>query len=283
MPQSTPPASQPKVALITGCSSGIGLHCARRLQQLPHWRVFATARRAEDVQKLQQEDLESLLLDLDDSDSMTAALNDIMQKTDGRIDALFNNGAFGLPGAVEDLSRVALRAQFETNVFGTQELTNAVIPIMRKNGGGRIAQNSSVLGFVALKYRGAYNASKYALEGLSDTMRLELMGSNIHIALIEPGPITSRFRVNANNQFDQWIRPEKSAHAETYAKLREQWDIEKPAPFELGPEAVYRALLHAFESPSPKIRYRVTIPTKVFWWLKRFLPSSWLDKILGNI
>lgn len=281
MSQFTPPASQPKIALITGCSSGIGLHCARRL--FPRWRVFATARRAEDVQKLQQEGLESLLLDLDNSDSIAAALSDILQKTDGRIDALFNNGAFGLPAAVEDLSRAALRAQFETNVFGTQELTNAVIAVMRKNGGGRIVQNSSVLGFVPLKYRGAYNASKYALEGLSDTMRLELTGDNIHIALIEPGPITSRFRINAVKQFEKWIRPEKSAHAETYAKLREQWNIEKPAAFELGPEAVYLALIHAFESPSPKIRYRVTIPTKVFWWLKRFLPSSWLDKILGKI
>lgn len=271
-----------KIALFTGCSSGIGLYCAQQLNKNPAWRVFATARKPEDVRHLQSQGLESVQLDLNDSSSIKNALTTITQQTDNKIDALFNNGAYGQPGAVEDLSRHCLRQQFETNVFGTQELTNAVIALMRKNGsGGRIIQNSSVLGFVALKYRGAYNASKYALEGLTDTMRLELKGSGIQLILIEPGPITSRFRENANAMFESTFNDEainKSAHAAVY-KNRNQG---APVPFTLGPEAVYTALLHALESPKPRLRYRVTLPTKIFWWLKCLLPTSVLDRLLNK-
>jgi len=185
-----------KTILITGCSSGIGLCVARGLSSRGY-RVFATARRTADVEALNKEGLESLLLDLDDPHSITAAVEEILTRTNGRLDALFNNGAYGQPGAVEDLSRDVLRAQFETNLLGWHQLTNLVLPVMRSQGHGRIIHNSSVLGFVALRYRGAYNASKYALEGLADTLRLELAGTDIHVSLIEPGPITSRFRENA--------------------------------------------------------------------------------------
>ncbi len=270
-----------KVALITGCSSGIGLHCACRLQELSDWRVFATARQTNDVKRLRQLGLEAEQLDLADTVSIKQCMDNVLQKTGGRIDALFNNGAFGLPAAVEDTSRDAMRAIFETNVFGTQELSNAVIAVMRKNGGGRIVQNSSVLGFVALKYRGAYNATKYALEGLSDTMRLELAGDNIHVAVIEPGPISSEFRTNAIKQFDKWVDPNNSTHADEYNKRREKLLSKQKDSFELPPEAVFKALQHALESRSPKIHYRVTFPTKLFWWLKRFLPTALLDKILN--
>ncbi|HLP82176.1 MAG TPA: SDR family NAD(P)-dependent oxidoreductase, partial [Nitrosomonas sp.] len=183
-----------KTILITGCSSGIGLCVARGLHARGY-RVFATVRRHESVQALLAEGLESFQLNLTDSNSINFAFEEVMRRTGGELYALFNNGAFGLPGAVEDLSRDALRAQFETNVFGWQELTNLVIPVMRRQGYGRIIQNSSVLGFVALPFRGAYNASKYAIEGLSDTLRLELRGSNIYVSLIEPGPIASQFRM----------------------------------------------------------------------------------------
>ena len=184
-----------KTVLITGCSSGIGYCVAHGLRHRGY-RVIATARRSESVQSLLDEGFESLPLDLDDSNSINDAVDEILKRTDGKLYALFNNGAFGLAAAVEDLSRDALRAQFETNVFGWMELTNRLIPVMRKQGYGRIIQNSSILGLIALSYRGAYNASKFAIEGLSDTLRLELRDTNIYIALIEPGPILSQFRNN---------------------------------------------------------------------------------------
>ena len=188
--------------LITGCSSGIGFQVAQGLRARG-WRVFATARQPADVTRLQADGLESLALDLRDSASIQTAVTAVLERTGGRLDALFNNGAYGQPGAVEDLSREALREQFETNLFGTLELTNRLIPVMRRQGGGRILFNSSVLGLVAFPYRVAYVASKFALEGLADTLRLELTGTGIHICLIEPGPILSRFRDNAHAAYRQ--------------------------------------------------------------------------------
>ena len=269
-----------KNILITGCSSGIGEHCAKSLLARGGWRIFAAARKSEDAKRLQDSGMESLQLNLDDSASIRTAAEFVADKTGGRIDALFNNGAFGQPGAVEDLSREALRAQFETNVFGTQELTNIVAPLMRKQGGGRIVYHSSMLGFVSLPYRGAYNASKHALESLADTMRMELRGSGIHLSLIEPGPISSRFRENAMRHFHRHINSEKSPHREFYLQMQSRYDSGKPSPFTLGPSAVFRALIHALENPSPKIRYQVTTPAKLFWWLRRGLPIKWLDSAL---
>lgn len=274
-----------KVILMTGCSSGIGLFCARALHQRGDWRVFASARNAADVRRLQDEGLTALQLDLGDSDSIRAAVAELLRQSNGRIDALFNNGAYALPAAVEDLPRHGLREQFETNVFGTQELTNAVLPVMRRQGSGKIIQNSSVLGFVALRYRGAYNASKYALEGLSDTMRLELAGSGVHVVLIEPGPITSDFRKNANKKFREVFDEDRinaSVHAAHYRERLQSEEAPTP-PFNLGPEAVYHALLKALAAKRPKTRYAVTLPTHLFWWLKRLLPTRALDAILRRV
>jgi NAD(P)-dependent dehydrogenase (short-subunit alcohol dehydrogenase family) len=269
-----------KAILITGCSSGIGLCVAQGLK-VRGWRVFATARQSADVERLRAGGLESLPLDLRDSDSVRAAVAEILDRTDGRLEALFNNGAYGQPGAVEDLSREALREQFETNLFGTQELTNQVIPVMRRQGGGRILYNSSVLGLVALPYRGAYVASKFALEGLADTLRLELVGTGIHICLIEPGPILSRFRDNAHAAFQRHIRAEASPHREKYAAMEARLLKEGPAaPFTLPPEAVLKRVIHALESPQPRARYPVTVPTYLFAALRRLLPTRALDAIL---
>jgi NAD(P)-dependent dehydrogenase (short-subunit alcohol dehydrogenase family) len=197
------------------------------------------------------------------------------------LDALFNNGAYGQAGAVEDLSRAALQEQFETNLFGTQELTNRVIPVMRRQGGGRILYNSSVLGLVALPYRGAYVASKFALEGLADTLRLELAGTGIHICLIEPGPILSRFRDNAHAAYLRHIRPETSPHREKYRAMEARLLVEGPAaPFTLPPEAVLKRVIHALESPRPRARYPVTVPTYLFAVLRRLLPTRALDALL---
>lgn len=271
-----------RTLLITGCSSGIGYHCAHAMAARG-WRVFATARKAADVERLAAEGLEALQLDLDDSASIHAALDAVLARTGGTLDALFNNGAYGQAGAVEDLPRDALRAQFETNVFGWQELTNRVLPVMRAQGHGRIVQNSSVLGLVALKWRGAYNASKFAIEGLTDTLRLELTGSGIHVSLIEPGPIASRFRDNALAVFDRRIDRDQSPHRTYYQRMEQRRrKPQKPTPFTRGPEAVQKRLVHALESPRPQRRYPVTFPTYLFAALRRVLPARILDRILSR-
>lgn len=269
-----------KTILITGCSTGIGRHAAEGLAARGY-RVFATARKAEDVEALRAAGLESLQLDLDDSASINAAVDEVLHRTGGTLDALFNNGAYGQPGAVEDLRRDVLRAQFETNLFGTLELTNRIIPVMRAQGHGRIIQNSSLLGLVALPYRGAYNASKFALEGLTDTLRLELAGSGIHVCLIEPGPIESRFRANAYAAFKRNIDAAGSVHRLRYeAQERRLTKVGPAAPFTEPPSAVLKRLIHALESPRPKPRYYVTVPTWFFAVARRVLPVRLLDQVL---
>lgn len=269
--------------LVTGCSSGIGKHCALRLRE-KGYHVIASARQEEDVERLKAEGFSAFQLDLNSSLSITTAVKQILDHTHGRIDALFNNGAYGQPGAVEDLSRDALRDQFETNLFGTVELTNQIIAVMRQQGYGRIVMNSSVLGLVSLKYRGAYIASKFALEGITDTYRLELTGSGVKIALIEPGPIHSQFRHNALAAFNKYIPIETSAHKDNY--LAELQRLNRPSSpterFTLGPEAVFQSLWHALESKTPKARYYVTLPTYLLAFLKRILSTRQLDTILSK-
>lgn len=272
----TPPAT----VLITGCSTGIGYHCAHALHK-QGYSVIATCRNPEDVERLRNEGLTSFELNLADSESIHSALEQVLQESNGHIDALFNNGAFGLPGAVEDLSRAAMEHQFQTNVFGTQELTNAVVKLMRRQGHGKILYNSSILGFAAMQYRGAYNASKFAIEGFADTLRLEVKADNIQVSLIEPGPILSNFRKNAYEQFKCWITPSTSAHRAKYEAMIARLETVGPsAPFTLGPEAVTECVIHALQKPQAKIRYRVTVPTKAFAVLKRLLPNRWLDGLL---
>lgn len=272
-----------KTILITGCSSGIGLCVALGLQKRGY-RVFATARKNEDANKLNSMGLESLQLDLDNSESIQSAVTEILNRTNGTLAALFNNGAYGQAGAVEDLSRDVLRQQLETNVLGWHELTNLVLPIMLKQGYGRIIQNSSVLGFVALKFRGAYSASKYAIEGLSDTLRQELSGTNIYVSLIEPGPIESQFRANSFAAYKKNIDKEKSRFKKEYEATEKRLGKKGAAvPFTLPPEAVLTRVIHALESKKPKARYYVTTPTYLFGYLKRILSSQVMDKILNKI
>lgn len=272
-----------KTILITGCSTGIGYTTAKVLKDRGH-TVIATARKADDVARLQAEGFTALRLDLADSGSIRLAVEQTLESTGGSLDALFNNGAFGQPGAVEDLSREVLRFQFETNLFGTHELTNLIIPAMRRQGYGRIIYNSSVLVLVALTYRGAYNASKFALEGLADTLRLELRGTGIAISLIEPGPILSRFRENSFALYKRNIDAEHSAHRDKYRAMEARLQKEGAAvPFTLPAEAVAEKVVHALEAKRPKIRYYVTFPTYLFGTLKRLLPAAWLDHLLIKV
>jgi len=269
--------------LITGCSSGIGHACALGLAERG-WQVIASARKPSDVKRLAQQGLSAVQLDLDDPDSIAAGLAQTLDGTGGRLDALFNNGAYGQPGAVEDLTRAALRAQFETNLFGWHDLTRRVIPIMRSQGHGRIVQNSSVLGMVAMPFRGAYVASKFALEGLTDTMRQELVGSGIQVSLIEPGPILSRFRDNAFVAYQDGIDRDASVFKDTYGLMEARLLKEGPAqPFTLPPQAVLKKLVHALESPRPRPRYYVTLPTQLLGTLRRVLSTRGLDGFMRKV
>lgn len=266
--------------LITGCSTGIGYVSAHALHQRGY-QVIASCRTPEDVDKLRTEGLTCIQLDLSDPQSISNGVKQALKLTDGRLDALFNNGAYGQPGAIEDLPTQALREQFEVNFFGWHQLVCELLPTMRKQGYGRIVQNSSVLGFAAMRYRGAYNASKFALEGWTDTLRLELNDTDIHISLLEPGPIETQFRANAKRAFLKWITLEGSAHESQYQQQLQRLEKETSNnAFVLPPESCVAPLIHALESPKPKIRYRITTPTKVFAILKRLLPTRLLDKIL---
>lgn len=272
-----------KTILITGASTGIGFYVAHKLNNAGY-HVIASCRSMIDVKRLQLEGLESVQLDLADSASIQRGFAEVMALTGNELFGLFNNGAYGQPGAVEDLSINVLRQQFNTNFFGWCELTNLALPIMLKQGYGRIIQNSSVLGIAAMPLRGAYNASKYAIEGISDTLRLELEGTGVYVSLIEPGPIESQFRANALTALREHINVEHSRHRATYlgaiARLEKTTTT---TPFTLGPDAVYRRVIHALEAKQPQARYYVTFPTYLVGFMKRILPTRWLDKLLRKL
>ena len=249
-----------------------------RVMKARGWQVIATARRDEDIARLRDEDgLDVLRLELSDASSIAACVYDALARTDGKLYALFNNAAFGQPGAVEDLTTDVLRAQFEVNVFGTHELTRLIIPAMRENGEGRIVQCSSVLGMVAAPYRGAYCASKFALEALTDAMRLELADTGISLSLIEPGPIRTRFVDNAVEAARRAVDIENSPHRDKYEKMLGGLEKGGKQFFKLKPEAVAAKLVHAVESANPKTRYFVTLPTYFAGAARRGLPTRALD------
>ena len=268
--------------LVTGCSSGIGLASAREMK-VRGWRVFATARKKQDIVRLKDEEgVESLYLDYAEPESIEKAVAKVLKATGGRLDALFNNGAYGQPGAVEDLRREVLTAQFEAGFFGWHDLTARVVPVMRRQGEGRIVFCSSVLGMISAPYRGAYCATKFAVEALADALRLELAATNIKVVLIEPGPIASRFLENALEAYRRYIDLDASHHREIYrdriARLEEGGD----QTFKLGPEAVALKLARALQSRNPKRRYYVTVPTYAAALFRRVLPTSILDFIAAR-
>ncbi|HLQ17895.1 MAG TPA: SDR family NAD(P)-dependent oxidoreductase [Tabrizicola sp.] len=269
--------------LITGCSSGIGLDAARGLMARG-WRVFATCRQAADCDRLRAEGLESFRLDYADEASVAEALDEALRRTGGTLDAVYNNGAFACPGAVEDLPRGALREIFETNLFGYHDLTRRVIPVMRAQGHGRIVNCSSVLGLVGARWRGAYVATKFAMEGLTDVLRIEMRGTGIDLILIEPGPIATKIRENAVPHFEKWVDWENSVRRDQYVSLRGRlYDKKtKKDAFELGPEAVTAKLIRALEDKRPKPRYYVTTPTYLMGALRRILPTRALDWLIAK-
>jgi NAD(P)-dependent dehydrogenase (short-subunit alcohol dehydrogenase family) len=272
-----------KSILITGCSSGIGL-CAATTLHKRGYRVFATVRQESDAQPLQAEGIETILMDVDDSASITQGLTTVLEKTGGTLDALFNNAGYAIPGAVEDMTRAMLRKQFETNVFGPTELLNLVIPVMRQQGYGRIIQNTSILGVVTMPYRGAYNASKFALEALTSTLRQELRDVNIQVSIIAPGPIQTRFRDNANKSYQENLKGKDSVHQTVYKNMEKYFAAPPEAErrFTVKPEVVVSKLIHALESSSPRARYYAGFPAHLLAFLRRILPDAGLDWIIAQ-
>lgn len=271
------PDVESRSILVTGCSSGIGRHCALALMA-DGWQVFATARKQSDIRLLAESGVTALYLDYCDEGSISSAFEAVCAATGGTLDAVFNNGAYAQAGAVEDMPTQVLRAQFEANFFGWHTLTRLAIPVMRHQGHGRIVHCSSILGLIPYRWRGAYVASKYAIEGLFNSLRLELLGSGIHVSLIEPGPIRSKMGENGIRYFRENIDIENSIHAETYQNyLQKLAGQERSGPFRRSPKAVYRKLEHALNSRSPRAYYPVTIPTHFMFGAKRVLPQGAID------
>jgi NAD(P)-dependent dehydrogenase (short-subunit alcohol dehydrogenase family) len=277
-----PAAKELRTIIVTGASSGIGAHCARALKA-EGWRVFATARKPADIAALEADGLEAFYLDYREAGSIATLVEAVLARTGGTLDALFNNGAYAQPGAVEDLPVAALREQFEANFFGWHDLTRRVVPVMRRQGHGRLVHCSSILGLAPVRFRGAYSASKHAVEGLMLCMRQELEGSGIHVSLIEPGPVTSKIASNGLGWFLKNIDVENSAHRVDYqaqlARLQAGGSVSRLKP---GPEVVHAALRHALLSQRPRPHYVVTVPAKVGVFLKRLLPASMLYRVLAR-
>ncbi len=275
------PSIENRSVLVTGCSSGIG----RATADLMHsrgWTVFPTARKLEDLELLRKAGFDAVELDVASSESVAAAVEAVLEKTDGKLGAVVNNAGFGMPGAIEDLSRDAMRYQFEVNLFGLQELTNRLIPVFREQGYGRIVNVSSVVGRLSLPFMGIYSASKFALEAVSDALRVELSLDRISVSLVEPGPIRTRFSTHCAGQGEERLDVDGSkfgaAYKQYFAKRRNGGMSEDR--FRLPPEAVAKKILHALESPHPKIRYCVTLPAYFGSWAARFVPSGVIDHLM---
>lgn len=281
-PTTLPTAEQLRSIIVTGTSSGIGAYCARALKA-EGWRVFATARTPADIDALETEGIEAFYLDYREPESIAALAEAVLERTGGTLDALFNNGAYAQPGAVEDLPVEALREQFEANFFGWHDLTRRVVPVMRRQGHGRLVHCSSILGLAPVRFRGAYSASKHAVEGLMLCLRQELEGSGIHVSLIEPGPVTSKIASNGLAWFLKNIDVENSVHRADYqaqlARLKAGGSVSRLKP---GPEVVHAALRHALLSQRPHPHYVVTVPARIGVALKRILPASMLYRVLAR-
>jgi NAD(P)-dependent dehydrogenase (short-subunit alcohol dehydrogenase family) len=275
-----------RTILITGCSSGIGLDAAHALKARG-WRVFATCRAQADCDRLGAQGLESFSLDYADDAQVEAAAREALRRCDGRLDALFNNGAYAIPGFLEDLPTEALRTIFQANLIGWHTLTRALIPAMRahaeRGGAGRIVMCSSVLGFAPVRWRGAYVASKHALEGYCDSLRLEMRDQPLHVSVIQPGPIATRFNDNAMAQYARWIDAPASPRAGELSAIEARYRADRrPSLFTLPPSAVSRRVIHAVESARPRSNYRVTTPTHVVEALRRLAPRAVLDWLMAR-
>lgn len=266
--------------VITGCSTGIGLETANYLKD-KFITVYPTARYEKDVQMLKDLGFEhAMQLDVTKPEMIETVIEKVLE-LEGHIDVWFNNAGYGQPGAIEDITTTTLREQFETNVFGLHECTRQIIPVMRKQGHGKIIQHSSVLGIISLFGRGAYNASKYAVEGLTDTLRLELKDTRIYPVLLNTGPIASHFRQTAVKKLEENVDMEHSVFKDKYhASIK---GIGKKVPFKEEAVSVARVVHKIILADKPKPRYYITKATYLLGYLKRILSTGLLDQILKKL
>jgi NAD(P)-dependent dehydrogenase (short-subunit alcohol dehydrogenase family) len=271
-----------KWVLITGCSSGIGMIAARHLV-VQGFNVVASAREFSDVMKLSAAGFLAVRIDTSDVNSIDEGLDDALGLSGGGFYAVFHNAGSGQPGALEDLTVQALSDQYASNVLGAHHINRRLIPLMRQAGEGRIIFNSSVLGAVAMRYRGAYTMSKFAVEAMADTLRLELRDSGVKVVLLQPGPIDTRFRMNAMEAFESHIKPNESVHSNAYKSMVDRLQKKgKTSWLTLPPEACMSPLLKALKRKNPSSRYHITWATKVMVILKRLLPSKLMDRVVFN-
>lgn len=274
-------AVEDRSVLVTGCSSGIGLATAELLRDCG-WKVFPTARKADDLERLVTMGFPRVELDVTSSVSIEGAVDQVLSANHGRLGALVNNAGFGMPGAVQDLTRDAMRHQFEVNLFGLQELTNRCIPVFRTQGSGRVVNVSSVVGRLALPFMGIYSASKFALEALSDVQRVELSPDGICVSLVEPGPIRTHFSTNCASEGERVLDTQHTRFGSAYRRYFEKRRSGGMSEdrFRLPPEAVAGKIRHALESPRPKIRYCVTVPAYLGSWAARYIPAGLIDRMM---
>ena len=270
-----------KNILITGCSSGIGKDVAITLHN-KGWRVFATCRSKTDCTFFTKLGIESFPLDLLKEESINCAVNLVKEKTKSQLDVLFNNGAYAIPGAIQDIPRSAMREIFEVNVFGQIDLINRCIPLMMSSDYPKIINCSSVLGFISLPYRGLYSATKYSIEALTDALRRENYDSKIKFVLIQPGPINTDIKKKSVKHFEKWINWKKSIHKKTYENkvIKRLYDNNYKDSFnsyELQPDEVTKILINVLNSKKPKARYKITIQTKIAQIMTKLLPTNILD------
>ncbi|MEU8777269.1 SDR family NAD(P)-dependent oxidoreductase [Streptomyces sp. NPDC048606] len=271
----------PRNALVTGCSSGIGRATAIRLRAAG-LRVWATARRPEALDDLAAEGMDVLALDVTDPDSAKAAVEAVARAAGG-VDVLVNNAGFGLAGTFEETGLDRVRAQFETNVFGVVGLTQLVLPGMRERGGGSVVNVSSIFGRYAAPGGGFYHASKHALEGLSDALRLEVAGFGIRVSLVEPGPVRTAWA----DTFVSHLAGEGEGHpayrrfhrrtAEYYAAVYDRGRRTLAGTFAVEADDVARAIERAALSRRPKARYPVGFLAASTLALRRLAPDSVFD------
>jgi len=268
-----------KTILIIGSSSGIGYETA--ISSSDQFNVIATVRQAADLKRLNELSIKTYLLDMSDLSSINPTITKIFQDHMGDIDAIFINAGYGQPGALEDLPLEALKKQFDVNLFAPFEIAKSVIPFFRQRGEGKIIFNSSILGFISLPYRSAYNSSKHALESIASTLRLELKSTNIFISVIQPGPIDTKFRSTSFSMFDKYIDQKESHHQSQYVFMIDRLtSLKASTGFTLSPSSCSSVVKKIMLSPKPKNYYRITFPTKLFYWLDKILPSTLMDRLL---
>jgi len=266
--------------VITGCSTGIGLETVKYLRH-KGIKVYPTARAQKDVEMLISLGFDNAMqLDVTKPRQIEEVITHVLAK-ESKIDVWFNNAGYGQAGAIEDIKTDILKEQFETNVFGLHECTRQIIPVMREQGHGKIIQHSSVLGLISLFGRGAYNASKYAIEGLTDTLRLELEGTNIHAVLLNTGPITSNFRITAMKKLQENVDIKNSVFQKEYEKNLQ--GKHKKVPFNEEADAVASIVHKIIRTEKPKPRYYITKATYILGYMKRIVSTHILDKILAKL